>query len=451
MIIIYMSFNINHVLQLIKDNNDSEFINYCYKESNGLSLFFKNGDTNIKLVKSHINKILDQRKGGVINGDEFAKNITDKYYYLIGNSDELNKLFSIFLIMYFHNVIETKKTSKDTKIHIGIDYEFTAGEISLMQMNFDTFGKYKIGYIWIIGIPIMTKKMMDILIQVVITNTRIYKILHGADAQDLPYMYEKMLNGDKDKMIKFIRKFIDTRFLCEYFKYAKSDDKKCTIYDALIYFGTITQKKYDDLDKLNKAMGPVQDVAWDITKMGSYDMRYAYYDVLYLKRYLLDIYHRIHKDIPQHLVTFKYINQLIRFVILDRRGAIDTVNVVKNDIGPINNYMVKTMDRGNMTLITIYNEIMKDLQIKDDDQIIDLNLILSLNYLKNSFTFVLKKIVYFVARVNLIVWKNKTEKMYDKIYISHIFDDLKTLQLHKAGKFCNLFKNKVENLIYNYK
>lgn len=445
--LIYMEVILNN----INNNKPEEFILYTFKNINTLLDNLSKETEESKKVKSYIIKLLAKYKNKEIYGiDEFAKGIKDTYTLLIGNSDLMDKLFAIFLIIYFYDVKETKKKNNKIKVHIGIDYEFVAGEISLMQINFDTYGDQRQGYIWIVSPPKLSKKIMSVLIQTVMTNTRVYKILHGADSQDMPYIIDKMFEGDKNKAKLFVRKFIDTRFLCEYFKASVSSDKKCTIYDALLYFGTITKEKYDELDKLNKAMGPIQDVAWDISKMGSYDTRYAYFDVLYLKNYLYDIYKKINEDTSDKIQSYKYILQLVRFVILDRRGVIETVAQAKTDINPINNYMIKTKEKGNMTLISIYNDVIQNLKVKDGDDIIDFNFLLSLNYLKNSFTFILKKIVYFVARVSHTVWKNKNERMIEKIHIGHIFDDLKKLKYFRIIRLLNLFKSEVENLVSKY-
>ena len=49
---------------------------------------------------------------------------------------------------------------------------------------------------------------------------------------------------------KFMKKFVDTRFLCEYLKGSIDSNKKCTIYEALNYFGTISNDKLNYLNEI---------------------------------------------------------------------------------------------------------------------------------------------------------------------------------------------------------
>ncbi len=111
-------------------------------------------------------------------------------------------------------------------------------------------------------------------------NSSIYKILHGPESLDLPYIFTQMLQNRKQHIIKFVRKMYDTRFLCEYFKYSVEADNKCSIYVALRYFGVISDEKLKYLNDTNDSMGPIQNVNWNINTLNSYSTRYALYDVL---------------------------------------------------------------------------------------------------------------------------------------------------------------------------
>ena len=59
----------------------------------------------------------------------------------------------------------------------------------------------------------------------------------------------------------------------------------------------IDQKKYNELLQNSETMGPIQDVMWDIKKLSSFHIKYAFYDVLHLLTYMTDIYKRKYTDL----------------------------------------------------------------------------------------------------------------------------------------------------------
>ena len=139
-----------------------------------------------------------------------------------------------------------------------------------------------------------------------------FKILHGCDSLDLPYMYDILFKGDKDTIFDFTSRIIDTRFLCEYYRASIEDEKKCSIYDALLYFETINMQKFEYLNNTHDYMGPVQDISWNIHKMSSHHVKYALYDVLFLKHFLSNIYSLANKNTP-HIYKSYYLFIQVRY------------------------------------------------------------------------------------------------------------------------------------------
>src|SRR4029078_12929930 len=153
-------------------------------------------------------------------------------------------------------------------------------------------------------------------------------------------------------------------FLCEYVRISKREEGKCSIYDAMKYFGTINEEKYSELIEINASMGPVQDVTWNINKLSSFHTKYAYYDVLYLIKFLKDIYKKILKETPEYTRSYYYIIEIIRLVILERKNITTILELSKKIVNPSNNYLIKHKT-GNYTLINIYNQVIKNFTIND--------------------------------------------------------------------------------------
>ena len=343
------------------------------------------------------------------------KNPKTKITYIVTIADnELKiKLFILYLLVYYleseiRNITMTDLMNK--KPHVGIDYEFNNRIIALMQLNFETVsdGNNKTNsYIWLVNPGEFDEEATKLLINYLMINQIIYKIFHGADSLDIPYTYEILLKNNKDHILKFTKKLLDTRFLCEYYRLSIGEDKKCSIYNALLYFGTITNEKFKMLEDTHDKMGPTQDINWDIHRMSSYHISYALYDVLFLKHFMVDIFTHIKDNTPQYINSYKYVIPLIRFIYIDRKNITDIIETSKATVNLINNYLIKHKDK-KITLITIYNQIMENFKIENKD--IDFDFILTVGYLKKALATVLKYIVY-----NVIPMMAKSGQEYLKM------------------------------------
>jgi len=374
----------------------------------------------------YIEKILDTYKREIVE---------DKYILFVGDNDNINKLFILFL--FYNSHVVNNESSK--KHHCGLDFEFNAGKVALMQLN---FGKY----IWVLDPKNYDKNKIEIINKKLLLNNKIYKVLHGADSLDLPYMFLELFGNDKSKILRFMKRFIDTRFLCEYVRSSKMEEGKCSIYDAMLYFGTITKEKYDELEKINETMGPIQDVMWSIKKLSSFHIKYAFYDVLHLLTFLNDIYKKIIKETPELVRSYYYVLQLIRFVILERKGVTGVLEISKAVVNPMNNYIIKTKS-GNVTLINTYNNLMEKFSVNDESDnkkgVVDFNFIEKLNYVKGTFSFLLKYTLYYICTKKYKVYKNKNEIMTEQVTLDKLYGELEKIKMYKIVKLLKLYENEV--------
>jgi hypothetical protein len=167
------------------------------------------------------------------------------------------KIINKFIVSQNKNLTE--------KHFIGIDYEFNKvskdnKDIALMQLNLENDNNTS--YIFILYPPELSKENFDILISLM-TNKYIYKILHGSESLDIPYIYNQLLKT-KDKIEKFCINFYDTKFLCEYQQIENNYNGKCSIYDLLLGQNIITQNKVDYLNNIEEKMGPIYLIKIDI-------------------------------------------------------------------------------------------------------------------------------------------------------------------------------------------
>ncbi|ARF09534.1 hypothetical protein Indivirus_1_157 [Indivirus ILV1] len=397
-------------------SNDDNFINNFYDFPKELS------DDNYNKVTELLNK--------------YKREIIDnKYILFVTDKDIIYKLFILFLY-YFDAVITNElKSDKTKKFHVGIDFEFNMREVALMQLN---FGIYE----WVVNPNYYDSEKKEIINDKLFWNSKVYKVFHGADSLDLPYLFSKVFDDKKENIMKFMRKYVDTRFLCEYVRNSKKEEGKCSIYDGMMYMGTIDKKKYDELIENSEAMGPIQDVMWDIKKLSSLHIKYAFYDVLHLLDFMVDTYTKINKETPDYTRDYYYIIELIRFAILERKNITDVLEYTKQIINPMNNYFVQTKT-SNKTLIDIYNDFTKDLIISDDKDKIHLTFIESVNYIKGILSFLLKYVLYGMIREKHKVHINKKDIMKNKINLNELYMRLDNINMRKINKLLKLFENEI--------
>lgn len=416
--------------------NNSDTINEEFKTFNKdyvdlyLASEVKDDKDNILKVKKLIIACLDHYKSLVLKEEDEIKFPRTKIRYVtvVGDTEIKVKLFYLYVMLYAFEANlrhQYKKNTMEKKTHAGIDYEFNNRQIAIMQINFETIAHKDVetkSYIWLVNPGPFDKKDYDNLIINLMTNKHIYKILHGPDSLDIPYMYEVMFKGNQQVCLDFTAKIFDTRFLCEYFRLSVSEEKKCSIYDALMYFGTISEEKYRDLEDTHDAMGPVQDISWNLKKMSSHHLKYALYDTLFLQHFLTDIFRMVQKRTPQYARAYHYLTALTRFVFLERREVTDIISTCKDVVNPINNYMIK--ERGkNITLVSLYNATIDGMYLEDID--VHLNFLMTVGYFKKTISFLFKYIVYHIATKNYTVHKNKFETYNDGVDLGLVFDKLK--------------------------
>lgn len=235
------------------------------------------------------------------------------YFMMQVNNNLLKKLFLIYAILYSEDSVEIKNM-------IGIDFEFNSGKIALCQVGFYpnvSDKKNKKIYVYIFDPKDLNENETHLLIEYVFVQKNSYKVMHGSDSIDIPYIYEELFNFNKKLMIDFTKCLIDTRFLCEYYKILFSDNKKCSLYNALNFFGIISDKKYLQLEQNNKNMGPIYKVIWNIDNMNKNQLIYAAYDVIYLKQFVNRIFKLVKSDFLPH---FKFICPIYRLWCYEKYG-----------------------------------------------------------------------------------------------------------------------------------
>lgn len=378
-----------------------------YEDSNILLMF--------RILENYLYKLL-KKSSKVLNYKDVLNNNNSNNVYAIISTDNIQnlKVFKVYLLFYYLNL---KFSAKEG--YLGLDFEFNTKVVALMQINFEQINKdiFNTSLIFIFDPKQMRNNWNKFFVQKIICNEKCYKILHGSDSLDIPYVYNELLYNDPKFIIKFNKKFIDTKFLCEYKYYLERNDLgKCKIYHVLKNDGIITENKYNELLENEKKMGPIYDIIININKLSKELKEYTFYDVLYLY-YLVKSY--------KVLNEYSLINDLTQFILLEKKSV--TNNIPYEEISKINNYIF--ILNGKKTRLNDEFKIFFD-NFKQTST--TLENILKINYFKNTLIFLFKFLFYKeICSKNIVYEKISTEKIkYSNEINKYILDtDSKNIEM----------------------
>jgi hypothetical protein len=323
---------------------------------------------------------------------EFYPGLNSKTYYILKVDNDIN-------IKHMTNIIKNFNLSSQNitnKHYLGIDYEFnkvskTDREVALMQINLENDSNN--GYIFILYPTELSKENNKILLDL-LTNKKIYKILHGSESLDIPYLFNQLLIT-KENIDNFCHGFYDTKYLCDYLHLESGVKGKCSIYNLLEDNKVITEKKIIELEKIEQKTGPMYLIEIDIHKMSDDILKYALYDVIFLPELLK-------KFLSKSIVYTQIIPNISCLINNYKRNLEKEYLDLEEDIQNMNiNYLFD----GNQVIL------LKDIWetyywiINDDNKYLE-NL-KEIHYFKKFFEIITKFIVYKNIIKFFKVYKNK--------------------------------------------
>ena len=192
-----------------------------------------------------------------------------EYIMIIGDTKKkLSKILDLILSL------------KKKRMIIGIDFEFNRVKdrrrVALCQLNLELEER---GYILYFNPDELNKRGRKIFLDLLLSDN--YKLLHGGDSLDIPYLIDNILKENKN-IIEFSKKYVDTKFLCEYDNIKLGIEGSCKINNFLLRKEVITEKQYNYLIESEEKMGRIETILVDIRKLDELLTIYTLSDVLYL-------------------------------------------------------------------------------------------------------------------------------------------------------------------------
>lgn len=378
-----------------------------------------------RILEKHIYRLLKKSNKSLNYKDVINNNRSNNNYTIVVTDSIKNlKSFKVYLLFYFLNLKFAKNEG-----YLGLDFEFNTKVVALMQINFEQINKnlFESSLIFVFDPKQLDRNWNMFFVQKIICNENCYKILHGSDSLDIPFIYNELLYNDPKFIIKFNKKFIDTKFLCEYKYYSQNNDLgKCKIYHVLKNDGIISENKFNELLENEKKMGPIYDIIININKLSKELIEYTFYDVLYLY-YLVKSY--------KILKEYSLINELTQFILLEKKNV--TKNVPYEEISKINNYMFIANGR-KVRLNDEFKNIL-DKYVKSNTLVSNL---LKINYFKNTLISIYKFLFFKeVCEKNVVYEKISNEKIKYSNNISKINLIINTKNINMLiNNFYNFFK-----------
>ena len=412
--------NLNTFLNLLI-NNDGLFINLNKINGNlNIEKFKKkeytdeDTDNNIllmyRIVESKFYNLIKKVSNRTLEySKELNNNDSNNKYLVFLTNTKLNlNIMKCYLLFYNLNI---KLNNKDS--YICVDFEFNTKVVALMQINFEQPNKelFNKSLIFLFHPDQFSDSWKNFFINGIICKSRVFKILHGSDSLDIPYIYNELLNGDKELIIKFNKYFIDTKFICEFNYFNKNMELgKCKINYLLLNEGIINQKVFDKILKNESDMGHIYDIVIDINNLSDELINYTMYDVVYLP-HLVDYY-------KKSIVNFNFINELTQLSLLDKRKVIDYFQ--KEEINRLNNY-ISIVGGKTIKLIHLYNKLFTIFCERNKI----MNIILKINYFKSTINLIFKFELYYYICRNFTVFRKiiDKEKYLNRLYSSYKYGE----------------------------
>jgi hypothetical protein len=352
--------------------------------------------------------------------NEFYPGLNNKTYYVL-KVDSPKKIQ--WTSSFFTNFIANAKLNK-TKHYLGIDFEFNKigkgdRDVALMQINLESDDSNE-GYIIVIYPPELPKHDLTILIKL-ITEPIIFKILHGAESLDIPYMFNQLVN-DKKLIEGLCSNFYDTKFLCDYSHIFNKKQGRCSIYYLLTENNVITQEKFEELENIEKVTGPIYLIHIDIHSMSHDVFKYSLYDVLYLPEL-------IKKYIVKGVEYNKIIPQITCLINKYKRNIESDFYIFEKIINALNIHYVYNSNNNSTILL---HEIWEFFYYTIPDKLDYLNNLKEIPNFKHFFEIITKMIIY----TNVIKLFNvrKTKKEIIHLPENYLIDFYKWLNKYPDVK-----------------
>lgn len=422
---------IDNIFDFLLHKYNTKILNYTTKKIK----ITKQTET-IIVMREYIFKLIKKNSSFFTNITNPITQFKEVHFVIKVNNDFLKKLFFCYTMFYNLDCLHSGK-----KNMIGIDFEFNSKKIALCQFGFYPMRKHK--YTFILSTNTLNSQETQLLISTVFVQNYTYKIMHGSDSMDIPYIYEELFQKNTEQMFNFTKYLVDTRFLCEYFKIAiKYKDTKSSLYNALSFFNVINKKQYDELENINHIIGPIYKVKWDIYNINLNQLKYAAYDVIYLKLFVTQIFTTAKKDHFSLTKQLKFVSPIFRLWCYEKYNLSEISQYAKNITHLLNDHVVK-----NKPIANVFNDLLPKIEYLPLE--LKFENFAKINNFKKLIILIYKLVFYHILFQHYELY-SQNNKLYTNIIHKINTKELHSLKLYKIVSLIEYFYETSLPVIINY-
>ena len=372
--------------------------------------------------------------------------------FIINNPIHL-QYFHIWNLLYYWDTLLFQSPAT-----LGLDFEFNSKKIALIQINYASLVEQENDVIFIIAPQVYNSPELHFDFSFFINHILIpnYKILHGSDSLDIPYLFYELLSNDpytittntqidekridRKKVIDFSINLVDTRYLCEYYYLSRHiDDEKCKIYKALLYFKVISPAQYKFLLENEEEMGPIYNININIKDLSLPLIKYSAYDVVFLPSLVDNIRDKV------STLEFQLITQMTQLVFLEKREITHWGKNIKSHVDTINNFMIPQLSPlGNKMIDQFKIWWDKFARLKKP---FPFHYLFQINYFKNTLTLIIKFLLYSRLTKKFTIMATKHDKYNNQILNisrSSFQDQFKSLSFHQIKEMISFMDKTIQ-------
>jgi hypothetical protein len=384
------------------------------------------------------------------------------YYTIVCKTTDSNIIFHAFALLLGLECVANSHS------YLALDFEYMT---SFVENEFVIKNKLmKLGQlcfehqsdprqlIFIINPLSFNKNEMHDFVYYTLCSKKIKKILHGSDSLDIPNIYGNFFKNAPELIIKFTRSLMDTKLFCEYYKASIlgiKEASRCGMYETLLFFEIIDDEKMKDFDKIDKGMPIHEDRTWYVDKLGENQLKYALYDVLFLKDLFYQIIKFAHLNTPLEqqkstLIVFaNLIPEMIQLIYLERNQISNIIKECELETSVINNYMIKNTAKGVLRILDIFKNIFKDIKIKTPFYF-DVDRLMLVNYFNKPFSWFFKQISFTIIHNKYTIYVNKTDVWKGTISTKNLYEFMDKNKYKHILQFLKAFQELIYYRIVDY-
>lgn len=185
-------------------------------------------------------------------------------------------------------------------------------------------------------------RVRTLLIQRIVANPSVVKVLHGAESLDIPYICQGLLRNDRGLIVRFFAGFQDTLYGCELLRHGRPGIG-CNLYALLDALNVVSPRALQQLRDNERTLGALWKKRIDVRRLTPELVTYAIHDVVFLET----AFQRLQQELERtERGVLPLLNQVCVSRLLHKQGLFRSVDEARpaKDAGKVANAIAEWLD-----------------------------------------------------------------------------------------------------------